>query len=65
MNKDMAYWDVQNKGYLKAQAEVRGYRFTTLETMGKRTDVNGKLVKVAGAKPFMKADYLRVLKTLL
>jgi hypothetical protein len=63
-NQPAAFWNQQTRGFLKEQCELRGYRFTTLQTMGKK-EVNGKLVKVEGLKQYGKPEYLKILKELL
>ena len=56
-NKSKSFWNKQNISVIKAQAELRGYRFSDLETKG------------GGAKSkfrkFKKKDYLDVLFKIL
>ena len=56
-NTNPNYWKKQNITVLKEQAELRGYRFTDLETKG--GGVKSKF------KKFKKEDYLNVLLKLL
>ena len=56
-NPNPSYWKKQNITVLKEQAELRGYRFTDLETKG--GGVKSKF------KKFKKEDYLNVLLKLL
>ena len=53
-NKSKSFWNKQNISVIKAQAELRGYRFTDLETKG------GGIFK-----KFKKEDYLDVLFEIL
>lgn len=57
-----AWWTRQNVGVLKSQAELRGHRFTDLDTKGSRVRKGGKMV---GTPPMGKSDYLKVLFDLL
>ena len=52
-NKNRSFWKTQNITILKQQAELRGHRFTDLETKG--GGVKSKF------KKFNRADYLEVL----
>ena len=61
-NKDKKYWEKQNVTVLKQQAELRGYRFSDVETKGVEQLV--KRVKQT-VKKFKKKDYLQVLLKLL
>ena len=56
-NKSKSFWNKQNISVIKAQAELRGYRFSDLETKG-----GGAKSKF---KKFKKKDYLDVLFKIL
>ena len=61
--KPKSWWSKQNVTTLKAQAEIRGYRFKDEETKGKGfIKTNEQFIK---ATKFKKADYLKVLLGLL
>ena len=57
-----AWWTRQNVGVIKSQAELRGHRFTDLDTKGSRVRKGGKMV---GTPKMGKPDYLKVLFDLL
>ena len=56
-NKSMSFWKSQNITILKQQAELRGHRFTDLETKGGGTK--------SKFKKFKRAEYLETLLKLL
>jgi len=60
--KDRDWWLRQNVATIKTQAELRGHRFSDLDTKGGKSRVRGKVVKVL---KFKKVDYLEVLFKLL
>ena len=60
--KTPKFWERQNIATLKEQAELRGYRFTDLETKGGIVPGSGSMIK---QKKFKKEDYLKVLLKLL
>ena len=57
-----SFWAKQTITVLKHQAELRGHRFTDLETKGGNKIIKGTSTKVKG---FRKADYLDILLKLL
>ena len=57
-----AWWTRQNVGVIKSQAELRGHRFTDLDTKGSKVRKGGKMV---GTPKMLKEDYLKVLFDLL
>ena len=61
-NKDKKWWEKQNITVIKQQAELRGHRFTDLETKGGTKTVGGVKTKF---KKFKKPEYLEVLFKLL
>ena len=60
--KHLSFWNKANITTLKEQAQLRGYRFTVLETKGGVAPGSGPMTKQS---KFKKADYLRVLMYLL
>ena len=56
-NNNKSFWKKQNLTVIKSQAELRGHRFTDLETKG--GGVKSKF------KKFKKNDYLEVLFKIL
>ena len=60
--KSDAWWGRQNIQVLKNQAELRGHRFSDLDTKGGMVKKDGKMMK---SKRLSKADYLEVLKGLI
>ena len=61
-NNDKAFWARQNISVLKEQAQLRGYKFTDLQTKGGYGMVLGKKVKQKGLR---KADYLEIFLKIL
>ena len=61
-NTNRSFWKDQNISTIKLQCELRGKRFTDLETKGSNRIVNGKNLKV---KRMQHADYLVTLYKLL
>ena len=59
--KDKDWWKKQTMAFIKLQAELRGHRFTDVETKGETT-VKGVKTKF---KAFKKPDYLKVLLNIL
>ena len=60
--KDKDWWKKQTMAFIKLQAELRGHRFTDLETKGGKSTVLGVKTKIKG---FKKEDYLEVLFKIL
>ena len=60
--KSKSWWRLQNKAIIKQEAELRGYRFTDIETKGGKSSVLGVKTKIKG---FKKEDYLEVLFKIL
>ena len=60
--KSDAWWGRQNIQVLKNQAELRGHRFSDLDTKGGMVKKDGKMMK---SKRLAKSDYLNVLKGLI
>ena len=59
--KDKDWWRKRTLAFIKLQAELRGHRFTDIETKGETT-VKGVKTKF---KAFKKPDYLKVLLNIL
>ena len=62
VNSSRSFWKKQNISFIKVQAELRGHRFSDMDTKGGNKTVKGNLVKV---KRFTKEDYLNILYKLL
>ena len=63
--KSEAWWNRQNEGFLKNQAELRGKKYSDLETKGYKIidpDDPKHKKKIWKDKPYRRADYLRILK---
>ena len=60
--KSKSWWSTQNISVLKSQAELRGHRFSDLDTKGGKVRKDGQMVKV---KKMAKAQYLETLLRLL
>ena len=60
--KPKSWWGTQNIATIKSQAELRGHRFSDLDTKGGMVRKDGKKKKEAKYK---KIDYLRVLLSLI
>ena len=60
--KSKSWWSVQTVAIIKQEAELRGHRFTDLETKGGTSTVQGVKTKL---KKFKKEDYLKVLLNIL
>jgi hypothetical protein len=56
-NNDKKFWAKQNISVLKEQAQLRGYKFTDMQTKGGYNIVLGKKIKQKGLR---KADYLDI-----
>ena len=66
--KSEAWWNRQNEGFLKNQAELRGKKYSDLETKGYKIidpDDPKHKKKIWKEKPYRRADYLRILKEIL
>ena len=61
-DKPVSWWARQNIQFIKTQAELRGHRFSDLDTKGGMVKKDGKLMK---SKRLSKADYLEVLTGLI
>ena len=61
-DKSVSWWARQNIQYIKTQAELRGHRFSDLDTKGGMVKKDGKMMK---SKRLSKADYLEVLTGLI
>ena len=61
-NTSRSFWAKQTITILKHQAELRGHRFTDVETKGGNKIIKGASTKVKG---FRKADYLDILLKLM
>lgn len=61
-NKNRSFWKQQNITFIKQQAELRGHRFTDLETKGGTKSSGGVITKF---NKFKKQDYLEVLFKIL
>ena len=62
-NKTKSWWKQQNIAFIKVQAELRGHRFSDLETKGGTIKSAGGVKKISGK--FKKQDYLDVLFKIL
>ena len=62
LSQKKSFWEKQTMATLKEQAELRGHRFTDLETKGSTSTVLGVKTKI---KKFNKEDYKRVLYKIL
>ena len=60
--KSKSWWSTQNISVIKSQAELRGHRFSDLDTKGGKVRKDGQMLKV---KKMSKADYLETLLKLL
>ena len=60
--KSKSWWSVQTVAIIKQEAELRGHRFTDLETKGGQSTVLGVKTKM---NKFKKEDYLQVLYKIL
>ena len=61
-DKTEAWWSRQNIQMLKNQAELRGHRFSDLDTKGGMVKRDGKMLK---SKRIAKSDYLEILMGLI
>ena len=62
-SKPLSWWNNKaNIAHIKEQAELRGYRFSDIETKGGIAPGSGSMTKQT---KFKKSDYLRVLTSLL
>ena len=61
-DKPVSWWARQNIQFIKTQAELRGHRFSDLDTKGGMVKKDGKMIK---SKRLSKAEYLEVLTGLI